>query len=199
MELTLDDVREEDRGVISACGIVCLGCDIHKDESLEAAKTVVKIWEGFNLEDVSAAFGLEPKEISSTLSTLKKFIKLREETGPCPGCFKGGWPSEICAIAKCVRSKGYWTCAECEDYNTESTRPCPHIDSTSTLLESRGEMSATVCKRYNLNNLENLKRCREIGYSAFIKEIREKVGNGWRTWQVISDEMLFSKGNIKNR
>jgi len=46
---------------------------------------------------------------------------------------------------------------------------------------------------YNRDTCNNLKKCREIGYKAFIKEAREKVENGWRTWQVISDEMVFTK------
>jgi hypothetical protein len=193
MVLRLDAVREEDRGVISPCGIVCLGCDIHRDESLEAAKTVVKIWEGFNLPDVASAFGLDPKDVVSTLNTLKKYIKLKEEAGPCPGCFKGGWPSEMCGIVQCVQSKGYWTCAECGDYDPDSKKPCPHFDADAPPLGSRGGMSEFVCRRYDASNTENLKRCREIGYPQFISEIREEVDKGWRTWQIISDEMLFTQ------
>ena len=42
MQLTLDDVKQEDRGILGPCGIVCLGCEMGKDESLEAAKRGVR-------------------------------------------------------------------------------------------------------------------------------------------------------------
>lgn len=195
MKLTLNDVNEEDRGVIAPCGIMCLGCDLHRDESLEAAKTIIKIWEGFNLPDVAVVVGLKAQEICNTLETLTEYVERRGEAGPCPGCFKGGGPSAMCSIAKCVKSKGYWTCAECEDFNPESEDPCPHSDTglTSISLGSRRETFALLCKRYSANNVENLRKCREMGYPAFIAETEEKVRTGWRTWQVISNEMLFTQ------
>ena len=195
MKLTLNDVNEKDRGVIAPCGIMCLGCDLHRDESLEAAKTIIKIWEGFNLPDVAVVVGLKAEEVCNTLETLREYVERREKAGPCPGCFKGGGPSAICGIAKCVKSKGYWTCAECDDFNPESKDPCPHSDTdlTSMPLGSRRETFALICKRYSANNVENLRKCREMGYPAFIAETEEKVRTGWRTWQVISNEMLFTQ------
>jgi hypothetical protein len=194
VKLSLRDVNEEDRGVIATCGIICLGCDGHQDESLEAAKRVIEIWEGMNLPDMAGLVGLKAQEITDTLKTLKEYVDRREKAGACPGCFKGG-PSVMCSIAKCVKSKGYWTCAECEDFNLESEDPCPHSDTNlaSIPLGSRQQTSALIRKRYNANNTENLKKCREIGYPAFIAETREKVRAGWRTWQVISNETLFSQ------
>jgi hypothetical protein len=193
VKLALKDVNEEDRGVIAPCGIICLGCDVHQDESLEAAKRVIEIWEGMNLPDVSGLVGMKAQEILDTLKTLKEYVDRREKTGACPGCFKGGGPSAFCSVAKCVKSKGYWTCAECEDCNLESEHPCPHSDTglATTPLGSRQQTSALIRKRYNSNNTENLKKCLEIGYSSFITETREKVRTGWRTWQVISSESLF--------
>ena len=195
MKLALKDVNEEDRGVIAPCGIICLGCDGYQDESLQAAKKVIEIWEGMNLPDVSVLAGMKAQEIIDTLKTLRVYVDRKEKGGPCPSCFKGGGPSAFCSVAKCVKSKGYWTCAECDDFNPESEFPCPHTDTdvASTPLGSRQQASALICKRYNANNIENLKRCREIGYPAFITETREKVGSGWRTWQVISSESLFPK------
>ena len=195
MKLTLNDVNEKDRGVIAPCGIMCLGCDLHRDESLEAAKTIIKIWEGFNLPDVAVVVGLKAEEVCNTLETLRDYVERRKKAGPCPGCFKGGGPSAICGIAKCVKSKGYWTCAECDDFNSESKDPCPHSDTdlTSMPLGSRRETFALICKRYSANNVENLRKCREMGYPAFIAETEEKVRAGWRTWQVISNEMLFTQ------
>jgi hypothetical protein len=193
VELALKDVNEEDRGVVAPCGIICLGCDGHQDESLQAAKRVIEIWEGMNLPDVSVLAGLKAQEIIDTLKTLKEYVDRKEKTGPCPGCFKDGGPSAFCSVAKCVKSKGYWTCAECEDCNLESEAPCPHSDTelASTPLGSRQQTSVLTRKRYNANNIENLKKCREIGYPAFIAETKEKVRTGWRTWQVISNETLF--------
>jgi len=192
MNLKLDDVKEEDRMVMSPCGIICLGCDLHKNEGLEAAKTVVKIWKGFNFPDLAGAFGFKTEEVVNTIETLKKYIDGREGAGECPGCFEGGWPSEICSVSKCVRSKGYWTCAECEDFDPGANNPCPNSDSDPGPMGSRKETLARICIRYASNNVENLKRCCEIGYPAFIAETREKVGKGWRTWQVISKENVFT-------
>jgi len=197
MKLSLNEVNEEDRGVIAPCGIICLGCDVHMHESLQAAKTIIDIWEGFNLRDVAALAGLKGQDVCDTLDTLSEFVARREEAGPCPGCFRAGGPSAICAIAKCVKSKGYWTCAECPDFNPESDEPCPHSDASlaSVPLGSRRETSALIRRRYSTNNIQNLRRCREVGYPAFIAEAKEKVRTGWRTWQVISSEMLFTQTN----
>jgi hypothetical protein len=193
VKLALKGVNEKDRGVIAPCGIICLGCDGHQDESLQAAKRVIEIWEGMNLPDVSVLAGLKAQEIINTLKTLKEYVDRKEKAGPCPSCFKDGGPSAFCSVAKCVKSKGYWTCAECEDFNPESEHPCPHSDAdvASMPLGSRQQTSALIRKRYNANNIENLKKCLEIGYPAFIAEAREKVRSGWRTWQVISSETLF--------
>ncbi len=100
----------------------------------------------------------------------------------------------MCGVAKCVKSKNYWTCAECEDYNPDLETPCTSGvgDTTMLPLSSATEMSELLCKRYNSNTRENLKRCREIGYPEFIAEIKKKVADGWRTWQIISDEMVFT-------
>jgi len=196
MELSLNEVKEEDRGVIAPCGIICLGCEIHKDESLQAAKSIIEIWEGFNLPDVSAVVGMKAQEVNNTLGTLRQYVAIREKAGQCPGCFKGGGPSAMCSIAKCVKSRGYWTCAECEYFNPESQEPCPHSDAdlASTRMGSRRETLTMVCRRYSSNNSENLRRCREVGYPAFIAETKEKVRKGWRTWQVISNEKLMTPG-----
>jgi hypothetical protein len=191
MKLALGAVSEEDLGLISACGIICLGCDMYRDEGLEAAKVLVRIWEGFNLPDIAEALHLDPEHVSAAISTIKRFIRIRGRTGPCPGCFKGGGPSKTCSIARCVKEKGYWTCAECHEYNPDSIDPCPHFESATDQAASRGTMSALIRRRYSSSTTESLKRCREIGYAAFIAEIKESVRNGWRTWQVISNEIVF--------
>jgi hypothetical protein len=195
MKLSLTDIAEEDRGLLSPCGIICGGCDVYTNESVEAAKTIVQIWEGFNLADVAMAAGLISQEVLTIINNLRKFIKHREETNTCPGCYTSGGPFKRCPIWKCVKSKGYWTCAECEECNVESESPCPHPETNypDIPLSSKGEMLHLVCKRYKSNNIENLKKCREIGYPAFVEEAKEKLGKGWRTWQVISNEMVVTK------
>ena len=99
----------------------------------------------------------------------------------------------MCAIAKCVKSKGYWTCAECDEYDPDSLSPCPHRDPAPMPMASRAGMSELICKRYAGTTAANLQRCREIGYAAFVEEAKEKVNQGYRTWQVISPEMVFSE------
>ena len=195
MKLSLTDVAEEDQGLISPCGIVCGGCDVCTNESVEAAQTIIQIWEGFNLADVSVVAGLTSQEILAIISNLRKFVKHREEIFTCPGCYTSGGPFKTCPIWRCVKSKGYWTCAECEEYDVESKSPCPHpeADNPDVPLSSRGNMSNLDCKRYKSNNVKNLEKCREMGYSAFIQETKEKVGKGWRTWQVISHEMVVTE------
>ena len=81
-----------------------------------------------------------------------------------------------------------------------------HFHSVTTKTRAYGQFPTTerhhlidyslmvdIEKRYSLNNAENLKRCREIGYPAFISETRQKVGTEWRTWQVISKDRLFTE------
>jgi len=193
MRLTLNDVKEEDRGVVAPCGIVCLACEMHRDESVEAARRIIEIWEGFNLPDVAPIVGMTAQEVNNTLETLRQYVERKEKAGPCPGCYGGGGPQ--CSLVKCVKAKGYWTCAECDDFNPDSEVPCLHSDADvpSMPLGSRREASGVICKRYSRDNVENLKRCREIGYPAFISETREKVRAGWRTWQVISKDRLFTQ------
>jgi len=194
MSLKLDEVKEEDRGILAPCGILCAGCDSHLGEGIEAAKKLYEIWKGSNMEDTGPLFGM--KEIEVTLKTLKKYIE-SEERGKCPGCFLGGGPSSICGIAKCVRSKEYWTCAECKDFNKESETPCPHITPSPMPMADKGSMMELICKRYNRDNISNLKKCCEIGYNNFIEQAKEKIANGWRTWQVISEEKVFTEAMKK--
>ena len=191
MNLKLDDVKAEDRGLLAPCGILCLGCDMHIGDAIEASKTLQKIWEGWNIVDVGPILGLNLKGIKSTLKTLKSFIKANKK-GNCPGCSKGSFASQVCGIAKCVKSKGYWTCAECENYDPDSETPCPNINSNSMPITDKGHMMKMICTRYSRDPNQNLKKCREIGYPAFIQEAKEKVANGWRTWQIISKEMVFT-------
>ncbi|MFX1311349.1 MAG: DUF3795 domain-containing protein [Promethearchaeota archaeon] len=196
MKLELKDVKEEDGGILAPCGIICLGCDSYTGEGLEAAKKLKSIWEGGNIKDTGFTIGLNPDEIDITLETLNKSIKASDR-GKCPGCFTGGFAAEFCGISKCVKSKGYWTCAECEDYDPTSETPCPNVGSTPVPMADPGQMTKMICTRYSRDTCNNLMRCREVGYDAFIKEIKEKVANGWRTWQVISDEMVFTNAMKK--
>ncbi|MFX1258120.1 MAG: DUF3795 domain-containing protein [Promethearchaeota archaeon] len=194
MSLKLDDVEGEDRGILAPCGILCLGCDYHIGDALEAAKKLQRIWEGWNMVDVAPLMGLNRNGMKTTLRTLNKYIK-KNKRGKCPGCFKGGFSSQVCGIAKCVKSKGFWTCAECEDYDPNSEIPCPHIN--SNLLTNKGQFMKMICTRYSRDPVQNLKKCREIGYPAFIKEAKDKVKDGWRTWQIISKEMVFTNEPMK--
>ena len=198
MELSLSDITEEDRGLIAPCGIICAGCDWYTNESGEAAKKIIQIWEGHKLADVAIIKGLnsqnvqlDSQDVLAAIKTLKQYV----ETGSCSGCHlkKGGW---TCIVGRCVKEKGYWTCAECADYDPESTHPCPHTDTDSfpnLSKRSRSEEYDLTCKRYNDDIVKNLKKCREIGYPAFIAEIKKKVEKGWRTWQVISPESINKK------
>lgn len=196
MSLKLEDVREEDRGILAPCGILCLGCDIHIGEGVEAAKQLKKIWEGWNMEDLGPLLGLRLKGIQSTLKTLNKYIDMNKR-GNCPGCSQGAPMANACGIALCVKSKGYWTCAECDDYNPDSDSPCPHSKEGVVPTSDSSKMMKIISARYSGNTIENLKRCREIGYSDFINEAQEKVKNGWRTWQVVSRDMLFTEATKK--
>ena len=196
MSLKLEDIKAEDRGILAPCGIVCLGCDTYIGEGLEAAKNLKNIWEGANLKDMGMIIGLDPEDINISLKTLNKYIKANDK-GSCPGCFVGGFASEFCSISKCVKSKGYWTCAECEDYDPESKAPCTNEEFSPVPMGNKAQMTKMICTRYSKDTCNNLKRCREIGYKEFMKEAKEKVENGWRTWHVISDEMVFTKSMRK--
>jgi hypothetical protein len=190
MNLKLEDVKKEDRGILAPCGILCAGCDTHLGEGMEAAKKLYEIWNGSNMEDIGPLFGY--RGISETLKTIEKFIKT-ESKQKCPGCFMGGGPSKICGIAQCVKSKGYWTCAECEDYDPNSETPCPHVNPSPMPMSDKGTMMEMICRRYNRDNINNLKQCREMGYNKFIKQAKEKIAKGWRTWQIISKEKVFTE------
>ncbi|MFX0152845.1 MAG: hypothetical protein ACFFAJ_18835, partial [Candidatus Hodarchaeota archaeon] len=110
---------------------------------------------------------------------------------------KGGFASQFCGIAKCVNSKGYWTCAECNDYDPITETPCPNEEPNPMPMANRAQMTKMICTRYSRNTCDNLKKCREIGYKAFIEEAKNKVANGWRTWQVVSNEMVITKAMKK--
>ncbi len=140
--------------------------------------------------------GLDQKGIKTTLKTLHKYIKTNKQ-GTCQGCSQGSRTSQICSISNCVKAKGYWTCAECKDYNPESENPCPHVNSRSMPIADKGQFMKMIYTRYNRDPAQNLKNCRDVGYLAFIKNVKEKVANGWRTWQIISKEMVFTNENSK--
>jgi len=194
MSLKLKDVKKEDRGMLAPCGILCAGCDTHTGEGAEAAKKLYEIWKGSNIEDTGPLFGM--KGVETTLKTLEKFIEGQGKK-VCPGCFVGGGPSKICGIAQCVKSKGYWTCAECDEYNPESETPCPHVNPSPMPMSDKGTMTQLICTRYSKDNIKNLELCRELGYNELIKQAKEKVADGWRTWQVISDENVFTNAMKK--
>ena len=75
MNLSLEDVKEEEKGLIAPCGIICLGCDSYTGEGLEAATNLIRIWEGGNVLDTSMSVGLNPDDISKTLETLNQFVE----------------------------------------------------------------------------------------------------------------------------
>ena len=52
MKLSLESVKEEDRTLLAPCGIICAGCDVCTNESVEDAKKIIEIWEGFNLTTI---------------------------------------------------------------------------------------------------------------------------------------------------
>ncbi|MFX1273468.1 MAG: DUF3795 domain-containing protein [Promethearchaeota archaeon] len=190
MNLKLEDVKEEDRGVLSPCGIACLGCDSHVGEGIEAAKKLKAIWEGSNLLDTAMVIRLNPNDVETTLKVIDNVIK--SDQGKCPGCFIGSPMSQFCGIAQCVKSKDFWTCAECNEYDVDSETPCPQVTPNTMPMADKGTMTQLLCSRYDRDTVNNLKKCREIGYTAFIEELKKKVNNGWRTWQVISNEMVFT-------
>jgi hypothetical protein len=189
MTLKLKNVKEEDRGLLAPCGILCAGCDTYLGEGIEAAKKLYNIWKGSNIADTGPLFGY--KDINIALKTLKKFINTQGQD-TCPGCFMGGGPSKVCGIAKCVKSKGYWTCAECDEYDPDSETPCPYINPSPMPMADKGTMMELICKRYTNNNVENLKICRELGYNKFIEQAKKKIESGWRTWRVISEDKVFT-------
>jgi len=191
MDLSLNDLKLEDRGILSPCGIACLGCDNHIGESLLAAKKLKTIWEGHNFLDTAIVMRLNPEDIKTSIKVLDSVIKSGEQ-GLCPGCSAGSPISKFCGIAQCVKSKGFWTCAECSDYKFDSETPCPYLSPNPIPMADKGLMMQLICTRYNKDTIKNLKKCKEIGYSAFIEELKEKVRNGWRTWQVISNKMVFT-------
>lgn len=176
--------------MIAPCGVTCVGCDFYIGDGVEAAKKILQIWEGWNMMDISRTLGFNAKNIKITLKTLKKY--LIKNKNRCPGCHNGGKGTKVCGIAQCILSKGYWTCAECNDYNPESETPCPHLDQNAPYITDKGKMMKLMCARYSKDPNENLKKIREIGYFEFLKEIKEKVANGWRTWQIINNDLVFT-------
>ena len=58
MSLKLSEVKVEDRGILSKCGVMWLGCDYHIGEVLDDDKKIYEIWEGWNIKDVSYLIGL---------------------------------------------------------------------------------------------------------------------------------------------
>ncbi|MFX1399411.1 MAG: DUF3795 domain-containing protein [Promethearchaeota archaeon] len=189
--LSIQEVNNEERFILSPCGILCLGCDFYIGEAVEAAKKIYEIWDGWNMVDIGPVIGQDQEGIRTTLRTLKQFLDSNKKK--CPGCHDGGMGSAICGIAKCVNSKEYWTCAECEEYDPNSKNPCPYVSEEAPLMVDKGKTMKMICERYSQNPCENLKSSRQIGYHAFIEKARKKVENGWRTWKIISDKMIFSK------
>lgn len=91
--------------LISCCGLNCLTCEariatVKNDDSLR--KITAEKWKAmFNAPDMT------PEMINCT--------GCREEGAKFNHCFS-------CEIRNCVRSKGYDTCADCDDLET-----CPKV------------------------------------------------------------------------
>ena len=71
MDLSLEDVNEEDLGLLGPCGIVCAGCDWHTSESGNAAKRIRQICEGHKLADVAVIKGMMAQDILNAIKGIK--------------------------------------------------------------------------------------------------------------------------------
>jgi len=84
-----------------------------------------------------------------------------QSTAPsrCLGCQLGP-QHDYCSVYRCARKRGYWTCAECDEY------PC------EGLLRLVGDgVDSFLSHRPMLPNLERIK---EAGLDAYLQEQRER-------------------------
>lgn len=53
---------------------------MQQGESLEAAKEIIKIWEGFDLPGFAKVFHLDYQEVQNILRVMKELIQLRKDS-----------------------------------------------------------------------------------------------------------------------
>ena len=99
VKLALNYVNEDDCGVIAPCGIICLGCDGYQDESLQAVKKVIEIWEGMNLPDVSGLVGLKAQDIYRYTENTKRIRWQKREGGTLLRLFR--WRGTLRNVQRC--------------------------------------------------------------------------------------------------
>lgn len=181
-------LNEKEKSYIAPCGIYCGACDAFLGKSKELATELHRILDGFNIIDIAPiVLGQDEKKVK----TFMKILNIWKKGINCKGCNKGGG-NPMCAIKICARKKGYLTCAECEIF------PCkPNKEDRKVPLMNKASMLELISKRYGFWNQENLKRIKEVGYKKLIKEMQDKVKEGFLTSDIITKEMVFTEAMEK--
>lgn len=98
-----------DREHIAYCGLDCERCKARFGEIRGAIENLNAKFEEVNLEQMSKAIPF----------MRSKYRGYRKLTGffseECPGCRNGGG-NPFCGIRKCASKRGFFTCAECDEF-----------------------------------------------------------------------------------
>ncbi|MHA1129866.1 MAG: DUF3795 domain-containing protein [Candidatus Helarchaeota archaeon] len=189
-----------------------LGIDEGKAQT--AADELLEIMDQINYDDGVGCFilGIPLRQYSNFKKVLMKFaekpVSGEEDTGfedfkdfqrvlrkladssTCPGCGLIG-AARSCPIVICCEERGFLTCAECPDIQKH------HI--CKTILEKQIPSMITdnctyfqlITRRYTNWNVQNLNKISRKGYKKYLREMKERVENGFHSRQVISKECVF--------
>ncbi len=129
----------------------------------------------------------EDIDIKAFRKVLRQFV----ESSSCTGCGTGAGGARICPIVLCCHEKGYLTCAECPDIQNNFVCSTVNENQVPSQITDNCTYFKLITHRYQNWNVENLKKILRKGYVEFVKEMREKVKQGFFSGQVISKDCVF--------
>jgi len=141
----------KDLNLVGYCGVYCGACAWCNGRWRKAAKELIILMRAYPPMPWEGKLPFDYKEFDKGLQWLyeKRYI--------CSGCRAGGG-LPTCEIRECVRSKQIDFCCQCNDF------PC------EKLLKIQKE---------HPDNLDSIKRMKEIGVEGWIKEQKKKVQAGY--------------------
>jgi len=90
----------------SFCGLSCTACKSRFDTIRQKIAELDEAFDVVNMGEVAKAIPF----MHGSYKGYRKMVAFSKNE--CPGCHQGGG-NPFCGIRKCVRKKGYATCAEC--------------------------------------------------------------------------------------
>jgi hypothetical protein len=143
---------KKQKEMLAYCGLYCGDCGGYSGEIAESAKNLDRVLKKYKFERTSQSlFSNELKEYDK-FSTMLQFMTSMK----CPTiCRKRKDGETTCEIRKCCRKKGFYTCSECDSFESceklktmENLHRDSCIKNLKNIREKGIETWLKTCKRY---------------------------------------------------